>query len=363
MPLIPEKPYNELPLLPPKAEIESKTILKQVIKSRTALAELNGKAGMIPNQDILINNITLQEARDSSEIENIFTTSDDLFQAFSSGQKNLDPATKEILNYREALWESFKELKNRRRFTTELFIKIIQTLKQESGGGIRKTPGIKIKNRNTGQTVYTPPEGEKIIREKLGNLELFLNDDTFCDFDPLVKMAIAHYQFEAIHPFPDGNGRTGRIINVLYLAKKGLLELPVLYLSSYIIRKKAAYYILLRGVTETGDWESWIMYMLQAVEETAAKTIEKILGIKELMDSTVKEVKTKLPSIYSKELVETLFERPYTKIESLVGKNLAVRQTASKYLKDLEGIGILQSRKIGKEIVYLNKGLVKILPI
>ena len=356
----PEKPYNELPLLPPKAEIETKTILKQVIKSRAALAELNGKALIIPNQDILINNITLQEAKDSSEIENVFTTSDNLFRAFSTNVKNPDPATKEVLSYREALWAAHKELQETGKFTTELFIKTAKMLKQ-SEEGIRNEPGTKVQSRKTGEVVYTPPEGEKIIREKLRNLELFLNDESFCDFDPLVKMAVAHYQFEAIHPFFDGNGRTGRIINVLYLANRGLLDLPVLYLSSYIIRKKAAYYLLIRNVTEKDDWESWVLYLLQGVEETALQTIARILEIKYLMDVTMEKVKKELPIIYSKELVETIFEKPYTKIESLVSKDIAVRQTASKYLKDLEGIGVLKSQKCGKETVYLNMELVKVL--
>ena len=360
MPFNPEKPYNELPLLPPKAEIETKTILKQVIKSRAALAELNGKALIIPTQDSLINNITLQEAKDSSEIENVFTTSDNLFRAFSANIKNPDPATKEVLSYREALWAAHKELQETGKFTTELFIKTAKMLKQ-SEEGIRNEPGTKVQSRKTGEVVYTPPEGENIIREKLKNLEHFLNDESFCDFDPLVKMAVAHYQFEAIHPFFDGNGRTGRIINVLYLANRGLLDLPVLYLSSYIIRKKAAYYLLLRNVTEKNDWESWVLYLLQGVEETALQTIDRIIEIKCLMDVTMEKVKRELPIIYSKELVETLFEKPYTKIESLVAKDIAVRQTASKYLKDLEEIGVLKSQKCGKETVYLNTELVKVL--
>ncbi|HCE47065.1 MAG TPA: addiction module protein [Lentisphaeria bacterium] len=356
----PEKPYNELPLLPPKAEVETRTILKQVIKSRAALAELNGKALIIPNQDILINNITLQEAKDSSEIENVFTTSDNLFRAFSANMKNTDPATKEVLSYREALWAAHTELQESKKFTTALFIKIAQQLK-ESDTAIRNEPGTKVQSRKSGETVYTPPEGEAVIRGKLKNLETFLNDDSFSDFDPLVKMAVAHYQFEAIHPFFDGNGRTGRIINVLFLASKGLLDLPVLYLSSYIIRKKAAYYFLLRGVTEKNDWESWVLYMLQGVEETALQTIDRIVEIRQLMDVTCEKVKQELPIIYSKELVETLFEKPYTKIESLVSKDIAVRQTASKYLKDLEEIGVLKSQKCGKETVYLNTELVKLL--
>ncbi len=356
----PEKPYNELPLLPPKAEIESRTVLKQVIKTRAALAELNGKALLIPNQDILINNITLQEAKDSSEIENVFTTSDNLFRAFSANLKNTDSATKEVLNYREALWAAYTELQKTGVFTTELFVKIAQRLK-ETDSAIRDEPGTKVQNRKSGETVYTPPEGEKLIREKLKNLENFLNNDSFCEFDPVVKMAVAHYQFEAIHPFFDGNGRTGRMINVLYLADKKLLDLPVLYLSSYIIRKKAAYYFLLRNVTEKNDWESWVMYMLQGVEETALQTIDRILEIKQLMDTTCDKVKQELPVIYTKELVETLFEKPYTKIESLVSKEIAVRQTASKYLKELEEIGLLKSQRCGKETIYINTGLVKLL--
>lgn len=246
-----------MPPLPPKAEVETKAILKKAISAGRALAELKGLGETIPNQSILVNSIILQEAKASSEIENIITTHDALFRAFSAKTSQVDPATKEVLRYREALWEGYSSLKDQPLLTTNLFISIVQTIRANNAG-IRNTPGTKIVNAATGEVVFTPPEGEDIIRNKLKNLEDYIHaEDTL---DPLIKLALIHYQFEAIHPFTDGNGRTGRIINILYLAWKRLLELPVLYLSKYIIEQKSDYYRLLRGVTEREEWEPWILY-------------------------------------------------------------------------------------------------------
>ena len=355
----PEKPYNDLPLLPPKAEIETKATLKKAISAGRALAELKGLGETIPNQAILVNSIILQEAKASSEIENIITTHDALFRAFSAKTGQIDPATKEVLRYREALWEGFSSLKDRPLLTTNLFIRIVQTIRANRVG-IRNTPGTKVANAATGEVVFTPPEGEDIIRDKLKNLEDYIHAED--EVDPLIKLALIHYQFEAIHPFTDGNGRTGRILNILYLTQKHLLDLPVLYLSKYIIEQKSDYYRLLRCVTEHQAWEPWILYMLDAIEETALYTRDKILAIRNLLTETLEFTKENLPSrVYSKDLIELLFHQPYTKANFLVDEGIAERKTAANYLKQLEKIGILQVQKVGKENLYLNKGLFEVL--
>ena len=355
----PEKPYNDLPLLPPKVEIETRTILKKAISAGRALAELKGLGETIPNQAILVNSIILQEAKASSEIENIITTHDALFRAFSAKTGQIDPATKEVLRYREALWEGFSSLKDRPLLTTNLFIRIVQTIRANRAG-IRNTPGTKVANAATGEVVFTPPEGDDIIRDKLKNLEDYIHADD--EVDPLIKLALIHYQFEAIHPFTDGNGRTGRILNILFLTQKHLLDLPVLYLSKYIIEQKSDYYRLLRGVTEHQEWEPWILYLLDAVEQTALFTRDKILSIRELLIKTLEFTKENLPSrVYSKDLIELLFHQPYTKANFLVDEGIAERKTAANYLKQLEKIGILQVQKVGKENLYLNKELFEVL--
>jgi Fic family protein len=352
-----EKPYNELPPLPPKIELETKEILKAAIEANRALAELKGIAKTIPNQSILISTLPMQEARSSSEIENVITTNDKLYEAMASSANNYDPQTKEVLRYREALWEGYKELEKRELLTTNLYIKIYQKIK-ETDAGIRVTPGTKISN-SKGEIVYTPPEGEHIIRDKLKNLEDFIHSED--ELDNLIKLALIHYQFEAIHPFTDGNGRTGRIICVLFLILKKHLELPILYLSKYIIENKNEYYIKLRAVTENNDWHQWVFYFLNAVKETADLTANKIIQIKELVNQTVEEAKTKLPArVYSKELIELIFEEPYSKTEFVVNAGIAKRQTAAEYLKELEKAGFLKSKKVGKEVLYLNIMLQKI---
>lgn len=352
----PQEPYNDLPLLPPRTEIETKKVLKQSIASTRVLAELKGRADEIPNQSILVNAITLQEAKDSSEIENIITTQDNLYQAFTAKTNTTDAQTKEVLRYRQALWDGYNSLNNR-PISTNTFISIVQTIK-ENDAEIRKTTGTRITSNN--RTIYTPPEGETIIRDLLKNLEDFIHSEN--ELDDLVKLAVMHYQFEAIHPFSDGNGRTGRIINILYLVEKGLLDTPILYLSRYIIANKNQYYEKLRAVTEKQDWQSWVLYMLKGVEETAIYTLQKINAINSLMQETIQLAKDKLPSrVYSKELVELLFEQPYCKVKFLVDNNIAKRQTAAEYLQELEKIGILKSQKVGAENLFLNVRLFDIL--
>jgi Fic family protein len=353
------KPYNDLPLLPPKDEIENSKILKKAIGANKALAELKGMAKTIPNQTILINTLPLQEARSSSEIENVLTTNDQLFEAFASKAKESDSQTKEVLRYKEALWEGCNKLKKKNLLTTNLFISIFQKIK-ETTAGIRNTPGTKI-TTTTGEVIYTPPEGENVIRNKLFNLEEYINNNDD-KADPLIKLAVIHYQFESIHPFTDGNGRTGRIINILYLLHQKLLELPVIYLSRYIIENKDDYYQLLRSVTEKNEWTPWIIYVLNGILITAETTVNKIIEIKNLLDQTLVDMKQELSGrIYSKELIELLFTQPYCKVEFVVNAGIAKRQTAAEYLKEIERTGLLKSKKVGKEMLYLNLPLFELL--
>ncbi len=348
----PEKPYNDLPKLPPQAELETPGVLKAAIGATRSLAELKGKAESIPNQSILINSIILQEAKDSSEIENVVTTNDRLFEAFAAGGSRYDPQTKEVLRYREALWKGFNALSDR-SLSAGLFVEIMQTIKQ-SDVGIRAEDGTVIANPYTKKIIYWPPEGKERIQELLADLEHYIHDEE-SDIDPLVKLAIIHYQFEAIHPFDDGNGRTGRILNILYLVQKELLNLPILYHSGYIIERKGDYYKLLRQVTEEQAWEPWVLFMLEAVQQTAHETMQKIDAIRRLLERTIEEAKELLPErVYSKELIELLFEQPYSKVKFLVDRGIAKRQTAADYLKELEQAGFLKSRQVGREKLYLN---------
>lgn len=355
----PLKPYNELPLLPPKENIETNAILKKTVSAGRALAELKGLGKTIPNQAMLLNTVVLQEAQLSSEIENIITTTDALFRALTVKTSQVDAATKEVLRYREALSEAYRAIKKKPLLTTNLFIKIYQTIK-ENRAGIRNVPGTTIANAATGEVIYTPLVGESLIRDKLKNLEDYIHAENAVD--PLVKLAVIHYQFEAIHPFTDGNGRTGRILNILFLVMKDLLDFPVLFLSKYIIENKNNYYRLLRNVTTKGEWEQWILFMLEAIEQTSIHTRKKIISIRELIEETLTSAKNRLPSrVYSKELIELLFHQPYTKVQFLVDAGIAERQTAAEYLKELEKIGVLKSYKAGKENLYLNVQLYKLL--
>ena len=351
------KPYNDLPLLPPKADTESKAILKKAISANRALAELKGASRLLPNQNILINTLALEEARDSSAIENIVTTRDKLFRALATDPRKIDPVTKEVLKYRKALWLGFAEIQ-KKSFISTNFIVDIQKELMSNNAGIRTLPGTVLENDTTGEIIYTPPLGDSVIHSLLKNLEDYLNSNL--NGDPLIKLAVLHYQFESIHPFYDGNGRTGRIINVLYLALNKLIDLPVLYLSGYIIKNKDSYYRLLKNVTYKSKWEEWILYMLDAVEVTALETTQKVNKIKNLLDKTVLEVKEKLPKIYSKELIELIFHQVYCNINFLVINKIALRKTASKYLNALASIDVLKPEKIGKEIIFLNNGLYKL---
>ncbi len=352
------KANNELRYLPPEGDIESKTVLKQLNKATRALAELKAYAEVIPNKEILISTIALQEAKASSEIENIITTNDSLYKAMATTESKIDANTKEVLQYREALWYGVKLIEEKELITTNMIIEIQQIL-EGNRGGIRKLPGTALKNALTGETVYTPPSGEELIRKLLANLEEYYNIPD--DIDPLIKLAVTHYQFEAIHPFYDGNGRTGRILNILYLLKEGLLDSPILYLSSYIIRNKKEYYEFLNKVTKDNDWESWIIYMLKAIEFTSKETLRTAKEIKNLIDATIDFVKEKEPKIYSKELIEFIFKEVYLKANQLVDNGLSSRKTVVKYLKALEEIGVLQSEKVGREVIYINTALFNLL--
>lgn len=351
-----EIPYNNLPLLPPNVDLyNSIEVYKELSHARAALAELKGRAPVIPNPLMLINTLVLQEARDSSTIENIVTSRDKLFRGFASQDTVKDKNIKEVLRYREALWQAFQLLNKTKIFDLSLIVQIFQIIKQTKEG-IRNQQVYIV---NGSSSIYTPPEPGKVLMKKLENLIEFINSTNSAD--PLIKMAILHYQFESIHPFPDGNGRTGRIINVVYLTFTNLLDLPILYLSKYILENKPIYYNLFKEVTETNNWKNWIIFMLRAVEETSRFTLQKVNAIHTLFDKVVNEVRTKAPGIYSHELIEIIFSQPYSKIELLVSNNIASRNTASKYLKRLVEMDILQEHKVGKELLYLNKELYKIL--
>lgn len=354
----PEIPYNNLPLLPPTKDIENITILKKAITASRALSELKGAITNLPNPTLFIDTINLQEARASSAIENIITTQDELFKASIADKKNDNPATKEVIHYKDALWFGVEQIKEKPVLTTNLFIAIMQIIK-ENTSGIRNTPGTQLKNPATNTIIFTPPEGENVIREKLKNLEDFIHAKD--SIDPLVKMAIIHYQFEAIHPFFDGNGRTGRIILLLYLKFANLLDLPALYLSSYIIEHKDQYYTNLRKVTEEENWEDWILYMLDMVEQTASRGRLQIAEIEKLMNKMGKEIQEILPRIYSKDLMEQLFRLPYTKRNQLEKAGLGNLKTVGNYLKELEKAGFLKSEQVGKEKLYLNFRLLEVL--
>ncbi|MHC1706103.1 MAG: Fic family protein [Bacteroidales bacterium] len=358
-------PYNNLPLLPP---IDEKVITIDVLialnKANKALAELKGLARKLPNQSMLVNTIALREAKASTEIENIFTTDDELYKSLHVESTELKGNAKEVLFYRQALWTGFKEIKKNGKVSTETIIKVYQEIKQVKDGIRPSQTETVIKRRGSGllggAVVYTPPRGVQIINEKLGNLLSYINDDVTYNYDPLIKLAISHYQFEAIHPFRDGNGRTGRILNLLILLQKGLLELPILHLSAYIIKTKEDYYELLSSVTTRQNWKTWIIYMLKAVEETSLYTIKKIEEIDRLFEITHSLITRKLPYI-RKETVEKIFEQPYTSPKKIMGQDIKSLNTAKKYLNQMEELGIMSSTKIGKEIVYLNIDLFNLL--
>ena len=345
---------TKLPLL---QEIETQKVLKKAISANRALANLNGVARIIPNSTILINSLVLQEAKDSSEIENIITTHDELYRA-NLDMESVTNEAKEVQNYKEALLRGFSLVSDTKLLLKKHIIEIQEILEQNDAG-IRKQAGTNLKNAQTGEVIYTPPQDYETIQELLTNLEIYINEPN--DIDSLINMAIIHHQFESIHPFYDGNGRTGRIINILYLILKDLLDIPVLYLSRYIITHKADYYRLLQEVRTEDKWEEWILYILEAVEQTSLETIELINSISDLMIKIQDKISRELPKNYSKDLVEILFMHPYTKIDFLVDRLNITRKTASKYLNELENIGILENIQIKNSKFFINIELFNLL--
>ncbi|HZC17246.1 MAG TPA: Fic family protein [Caulobacteraceae bacterium] len=353
------RPFNDLPSLPPTADLETVPVLRACIAARAALAELKAVGALIPDQAVLINSIPLLEAQASSEIENIVTTSDRLFRFAGQGQETgADPATKEALRYRTALAEGFQRL-SARPLTTVSAVEICRTIKGVDLD-VRRVPGTALINDATGEVIYTPPEGTGRLRDLLANWERYLHAGEQ-DADPLIRLAVQHYQFEAIHPFADGNGRTGRVLNLLYLVEQGLLDLPVLYLSRAIIRAKSDYYRLLLGVTTDGAWEPWLLFMIEAVGETAQWTTAKVRAVRDLLDETAERIRRGAPRIYSRELAEIIFVQPYCRIGNLVDAGIAQRQSASVYLKTLVGIGVLEEMKAGRERLFINPALLRLL--
>ncbi len=356
----PEIPLNSLQLLPPRQSlIESLPVLRQESKSAVALAELKGLAKTLPNPKILLNAVILKEARASSEIENVITTQDKLYHALTAKTAKPDSATKEVLRYREALLYGFHLIEEKGFLNTNGIVSI-QRILEENDSGIRKIPGTALKNDLTKEVIYTPPDNYEAILNLMRNFESYLNSDEG-EVSSLIKLAVQHYQFESIHPFYDGNGRTGRIINVLYLVMKGLLDEPILYLSDYVIRNKATYYRLLQEVRTQSKWEEWVLFVLKGIQITSKQTIDQINQINQLFSDVQTVVQKSLPRIYSKDLIEQLFIHPYCKIEFLVQGMGLNRKTASNYLKKLEELNILQSVEKGKELLFINTQLYQLL--
>lgn len=348
------------PILPLSVELETREVLKKAASAHRALAELKGAAGLVPNEGILINTLSLQEAKDSSAIENIITTNDDLYTSDAVAARFASLAAKEVYAYAYALREGFQEVRRTGLLTVNDIISVQQILEQNNAG-LRKLPGTALKNDKTGEVVYTPPQSFDEILKALQNLELFINDNDLSDLDPLVKMAVIHHQFETIHPFYDGNGRTGRIINILYLVCQGLLDQPVLYLSRYVNQNKADYYRLLQSVRTDGTWIEWVLWMLDGVEQTARQTTKLVHEIKRLMQAQKVQIRNELPRIYSQDLLNNIFSHPYSKI-AFVERDLRVsRLTAARYLDELTRIGIMSKVKLGRDNYYINRGLMDLL--
>ena len=348
---------NSLPTLPIEgAAIETRAVLKKLARAHSALAELKGVAASIPNQSILIDTLSLQEALDSSAIENIITTRDELYRSDLAARQFVTVAAKEVHLYAAALRQGFERVRQSGWLLNDDICQI-QACIEENSAGFRRLPGTELKNERTGQTVYTPPQHPDEIVALMENLEQFINDDAVFEADDLVKMALIHHQFESIHPFYDGNGRTGRIINILYLVKQDLLGAPVLYLSRYINANKADYYRLLQKVRAQNAWEEWVLWMLDGVEITARQTTALIREITALMQNTKRQVRAELPKIYSQDLINNLFRHPYTKIEFVMDELNLGRKTAAKYLEGVVDLGVLSKHKIGRENYYLNEAL------
>ncbi|MCY7408192.1 MAG: Fic family protein [Alkalinema sp. CAN_BIN05] len=352
---------DSLRLLPLDIDLETKTVLKQLARSHRALAELKGVAVTIPNEGILINTLALQEAKDSSAIENIITTQDELFRSNSASREFVTIDAKEVLFYSDALRYGFEQVREKGLLTNNLILEM-QSMIEENSAGFRKLPGTALKNNATGEVVYSPPQDPQEVIVLMTNLERFMNDDAVCDWDPLVKMAVIHHQFESIHPFYDGNGRTGRIVNILYLVQQDLLKIPVLYLSRYINQNKADYYRFLQAVRENDNaWEDWVLFILVGVEQTSRETIALIEAIKQLMMVVKGKMRSELPKIYSQDLLNNLFRHPYTKIEFVVDELQVHRNTATRYLDELVKAEILSKHRLGKDNYYINDALFDLL--
>lgn len=347
---------SELPL---SVDLETIKILKKLPSAHGALAELKGISSTIPNQNILINTLGLQEAKDSSAIENIITTHDDLYKSELNLQSNNSLNAKEVQNYISALKKGFELISENELLTTKTILQIQEVLEQNNAG-FRKLPGTSLKNSVTGEVIYTPPQDPDQIKTLMSNLERYINDAQIADLDPLIKMAVIHFQFESIHPFYDGNGRTGRIINILFLIISKLQNLPILYLSKYIVKHKTEYYKLLQQVRDADNWEDWILFMVQGVEETARETIELITKIKALMLDFKHRLRDNY-KFYSQELLNNLFKHPYTKIEFIVHDLGVSRLTATSYLNKLTEGGMLKKEKIGTSNYFINQELFELL--
>lgn len=345
--------------LPPKENVETPEVLKKALEAQQYLSELKGISQSIPNQEILLSTLPIQEARDSSEIENIVTTSDSLYKADVEKEKKIDQTTKEVQRYAIALKEGFNRLKKDGLLKVNDIIAIQKRL-EDNDAGIRSLPGTKLSNPITGEVVYVPPQHKEVIQKAMGNLEKYINDDELSKVPAIIKMAIIHVQFESIHPFYDGNGRTGRIINMLYLVQKGLLDIPVLYLSRYIVQNKSEYYRLLQRVRTHGDWNSWILYMLEGIKQTSIGTINDIQQIREEMLSAKHQIRKEF-AFYSQDLINHIFRHPYTKIQHLMQDLKVSRPTATKYLDELAEGGFLDKKKQGRDNYYVNRKLLDIL--
>lgn len=349
-----DEPYNDLPSLPPVDYVETTRVLKAVIEARAAIAGLNEALVSLPNPSIFLHSLALLEAQASSEIENIVTTTDELFRAATMAT-DASGATREALRYQKALFAGLEAMRERQGIITVGTAREICSTIRDVDTRVRHGDGVYIGNPVTRRRIYTPPQGAEVISEKLSNWEEFVNSAG--SFDPLVKVALAHYQFEAIHPFDDGNGRTGRILNVLMLVSSGLLSEPVLYISQSIIARKSDYYRLLNAVTSDGAWEDWTLYMIEAIRLTAVSTLQKIKQIQALQEQVKEAAGSQLPV----GVVEVLFKQPYCRIKDVVGRCSVTRQTATKYLGELVSAGVLREEKVGREKLFVNEGLMDIL--
>lgn len=346
--------------IPNESELESVQILKGLARAHRYLAELKGVAKTIPNEGMLISTLTMQEAKDSSAIENIITTHDELFKVTVLKGEKVNQAAKEVENYRAALRESYRQTRASGLIRVNDILQM-QAIIEPDRAGIRKIPGTIIGNAETGEVVYTPPQHPDEIIELLDNLVTYINDDQLSELDPLIKMALIHHQFESIHPFYDGNGRSGRIINILYLVKNELLDLPILYLSRYIVRTKTEYYRLLQSVRDENDWQSWVLYIIKGIEETAKETIEFINQIRTLVLETKRRMRSDLPKIYSQDLLNNLFFHPYTKVQFVVDQLGVSRITATRYLNQLAEHGFVSKHKMGRTNFYVNEPLLRLI--